>query len=204
MARFVTDFILYQSSSSIEYFAVANMLCWSRWKYSIWYIQLGKVRTESTRRMAWRAALRRTNGQNQITERGLFASHPWTAGRNIQTIPPIQIRAILPSRSLTIPYHQHLPLSPLTLSFSALAIWRLARTRQSARAATERTPHTDIHGFIWGFWLEGARKRPREHRVVLPSVTGTPTTSVETHFKVAGCVAELIRLLSDFANYGRG
>jgi len=30
MAGFVTDFILYQSLSSIEYFAVANVLCWSR------------------------------------------------------------------------------------------------------------------------------------------------------------------------------
>lgn len=29
-------------------------------------------------------------------------------------------------------------------------------------------------------------------------------TPEETHFKVGGCVAELIRLLSDFANWGTG
>jgi len=64
MARFVT---LYQSS--IEYFAVANVLVaadisgWER------YVRDRRVERRD-------AALRRTNGQNQITERGLFASHP--------------------------------------------------------------------------------------------------------------------------------
>lgn len=107
--------------------------------------------------------------------------------------------------------HRSLPLTPaslsfslslLTLSFSALAIWRLAEHGNQHELRQIRTPHTNIRGFIWGFWLEDARKRLREHRVVLPPVTGTATTPVETHFKVAGYVAGLIRLLSDFANWG--
>lgn len=56
------------------------------------YIRLEKVRAGSAHRTA-----RRANGQNQITERGLFASHPRERpAETYKPFPRIRIRAILP------------------------------------------------------------------------------------------------------------
>lgn len=191
MARFVTDFIRNRSSSSIEYFAVADMACIGRGQY----IRLGKA--------AWRrSAPDEWTESNNGTR---FVCKPSLNGRQKHTNHSPDTDTSDSPVALAH-YHQHPPLSLslslLTLSFSALAIWRLAEHGNQHELRQIRIPHTDIHGFIWGFWLEDARKRPREHRVALPPVTGTVTTPVETHFKVGGYVAGLIRLLSDFANWG--
>ncbi|TGZ56196.1 hypothetical protein DBV15_01660 [Temnothorax longispinosus] len=115
------------------------------------------------------AALRWTNGQNQITERETYKPFP------------------------RYRYER----------FSLRARSPLAEHGNQHELRQIRTPHTDIRGFIWGFWLEDARKRPREHRMVLPPVTSTPTTPVETHFKVAGHSDGLLRGRGEFrSGYG--
>jgi len=169
-----------------------------------------KSRNRTARRGAARrrAAPHRTNEQNQITERGLFASHPRTASRNIQTIPPIQIRVIRgPSLSPHRPARAHSPLgSCLYPSFSALAIWKRAGHDNQHEPRQKRTPHTDIHGFYLGLLVRRCTQttaRTPAGFAPLP-VTRTPMTLVETHFKAGGYVVKLIRLLSDFANRGRG
>lgn len=172
------------------------------------YIRLGKVRVESTRRTAWRRAAsdERTESNNGTR----FVCKPSLNGRQKHTSHSPDTDT---SNSPFALAHRSLPSAPASLFLSSpLSHPLILRPRNleltghgnQHEPRQIRTPHTDIRGFIWGLWLEGARKRPRQHRVVLPPVTGTPTTTVETHFKVAGCVAKLIRLLSDFANWGRG
>lgn len=144
---------------------------------------LGKVRAGSTRRTAWRRAApdERTESNNGTR----FVCKPSLNGRQKHTNhSPDTDTNDSPFTLAPISYHQHLslsfsislslsvPLSSLTLLFSALAIWRLAGHGNQHEPRQIRTPHTDIRGFIWSFWLEGARKRPREHRVGLPLVTG--------------------------------
>lgn len=169
-------------------------------------------------------------GQNQITERGLFASHPRTAGAG--TYKPSPLKTASPVASP--PFATQPPWTPLATPFEPEQC-DCSRTLQSTRTTVATFTAYRYPRFYLGLSVRRYRQvqtRPESssyttgvylyidvnklvyrytgfclcvpvHTYPSYSCPARIQEPVEIHFKFNGDFAGLIRLLSDFAHQGK-